>query len=90
MADYRDEMFEELSKIIEKTGSDDTNYDDKQKALDILEVLEALLAYTIYSTSIDEKTILTSCDESYSNIKEQALSILENNPIDLDQNKTTD
>lgn len=77
---HRDEMFDKVSKLIEETGKSDANYSDKEKALDILSVLEGLLAYTIYTTCINSETVRDSCEESYINIKRQALHMMENSP----------
>ncbi|MCX7116609.1 MAG: hypothetical protein NTW94_01620 [Legionellales bacterium] len=75
-------MFEEISQIIEKTGADDAGYVAEKKALDIFAVLESLLAYTIYATSVSPETIRDSAEESYVNIKRQALHMLKENPIE--------
>lgn len=75
---YRDQMFDALSIAIENTGKDDPSYDNHQKALDILSVLENLLAYTIYSTCDSADTVRDSCEESHVNIKKMALRMMEN------------
>ena len=77
---YADTMFAEISNIIETTGKDDPEYTNKTKALDILNVLEGLLAYTIYSTCYTTDEIRDSAEETYFNIKKQALAILRKHP----------
>ena len=77
--DYREKMLNQLSEIIEKMGSDDKGYDNIKKSLDILEVLEVLLAYTIYNTSNSMDTIRDSSEESYFNIKRRALAYYHKN-----------
>lgn len=72
---YRDQMFETISQVIEKAGGEDSDYDNYRKAQDILEVLESLLAYAIYNTCVSPETIRDSCEESYVNIKKRALSM---------------
>ena len=74
---YRDQMFDAISNIIEVTGRDDANYDNHQKARDILEMLESLLAYAIYNTCISPETIRDSCEESYVSIKKRALMMFD-------------
>jgi len=74
--DYREEMFNNLADVIENTGKDDKGYDGLDKARDILEVLESLLAFAIYNTSISEETIKQSAEESHTNIREGALDML--------------
>ncbi|STX27778.1 Uncharacterised protein [Legionella beliardensis] len=74
---YKDKMFDGISKYIEETGSHDEHYTNEAKARDILEVLEALLAYTIYTTCVSKETVRDSCEESYFNIKRQALALME-------------
>jgi hypothetical protein len=75
---YRDEMFDTLANAIENVGKSDESYDNYLKALDILEVLESLLAYTIYNTCDSPETIRDACEESYINIKKRALLMFEN------------
>jgi hypothetical protein len=61
-----------------KTGEEprnDSNYDNYQKARDILDMLEGLLAYAIYNTCISPETIRDSAEESYVNIKRRALEM---------------
>ncbi|WP_196214903.1 hypothetical protein [Piscirickettsia salmonis] len=77
--DYRELMFDGLSQLIEDLGKEDVDYDDYQKSEDILEVLEGLLAYGIYNTSIDAETIRDSCEESYVHIKRKALMMYRRN-----------
>lgn len=73
---YREEMLAKIADIIEKTGEDDDAYVDKDKALDILMVLEGLLGYTIYTTCIDAGEIRDACEESHISIKRRALQLL--------------
>jgi hypothetical protein len=74
---HKDQMFDTISKCIEETGKNDPNYTNEAKARDILEVLEALLSYTIYTTCISKETIRDSCEESYINIKRHALALMD-------------
>ena len=80
--DYEKDMFDGISKIIEETGAGDEAYSNEDKALDILGVLESLLAYTIYTTCISPETIRDSAEQSYVNIKRQALQMLQDHPIE--------
>ena len=73
---YREEMFDKISKIIEETGSNDATYDSYKKAQDVLDVLEGLLSYAIYTTSISPETVRDSCEQSYVNIKKNALKMI--------------
>jgi hypothetical protein len=73
---YKDEMFEKMSQVIEEIGKDDESYDNYKKSTDVLEALEGLLSYAIYSTSIDSTTVRDSCEESYMNIKRTALRMM--------------
>lgn len=81
-ASQADKLFEVLSQTIENHGKDDNEYDDKKKALDILNVLESLLSYTIYTTCLTSDNVRDSCEESFINIKRQALDMLKKNPPD--------
>ncbi|STX51588.1 Uncharacterised protein [Legionella busanensis] len=74
---YKDQLFDDISRCIEDVGSQDEQYNNEDKARDILEVLEALLAYTIYTTCISKDTVRDSCEESYFNIKRQALVLMD-------------
>ena len=80
--DYQRQMFDTIAKILEETGSEDKTYSNEEKALDILNVLESLLAYSIYNTCISAETIRDSAEESYVNIKKRALRMLKDHPID--------
>lgn len=73
---YKEELFNTLADAIENIGKDDPTYSETQKALDILDVLESLLAYTVYSTSVSIETVRTSAEESYMNIKKRALDMM--------------
>lgn len=73
---YREDMLAQIADIIEKTGQDDESYVAKDKALDILLVLESLLGYTIYTTCLDAGEVRDACEESYVNIKRRALQLL--------------
>ena len=77
---HSDELFEALSNTIENIGKDDPNYDDEKKAVDILNVLESLLAYTIYTTCLTTDHVRDSAEESYINIKRQALEMMKKYP----------
>ncbi len=77
---YADQMFAELSTVIENIGKTDQEYTPQNKAVDILNVLESLLAYTIYTTSYTTEDVWESSEESYFSIKKQALAILRKNP----------
>ncbi len=79
--DYERQMFDSISKIIETSGVGDSTYTAEKKAVDIFAVLESLLAYTIYTTCVNSETIRDSAEESYINIKRQALHMLKENPI---------
>lgn len=72
---HREAMFDALSQAIENTGKGDKEYTDYDKALDILDVLESLLAYTIFSTCVTTDQIRDSSEESYMTIKKRALQI---------------
>lgn len=77
---YADEMFAKISQVIEETGQKDPDYDDTKKANDIFNVLESLLAYTVYTTCVTKEHVEESTQMCYDNIKAQALEILEKNP----------
>lgn len=77
---YKTQMFDEVSKIIEATGQGDSNYSAEEKAMDIFVVLESLLAYTIYTTCISAESVRDSAEESYINIKRQALEMMRQTP----------
>ena len=74
---YREQMFDTLANAIENTGKSDESYDNYLKALDILDVLEGLLAYTIYNTCDNAETIRLACEESAANITMRALKMFE-------------
>ena len=80
--DYEKHMFEEVSRVIEGIGAGDSAYTPEEKALDIFSVLESLLAYTIYTTCISPETVRDSAEESYVNIKKQALHMLREIPVE--------
>jgi hypothetical protein len=82
--DYAQEMVENISKIIEQTGENDKDYTVEKKALDIMRVLEHVLAYTLYTTCDDSDSIRDSAEQSYLNIRGQALRILNENPRDTE------
>jgi hypothetical protein len=77
---YADQMFTELSKIIEHVGKDDEEYTNQKKAVDVLNVLESLLAYTIYTTCYTTEDVRDAAEDSYISIKRQALAIIRKNP----------
>lgn len=74
---YREQMFNGLVKVLESIGKDDKPYDQSQKAKDMLEVLELVLASTITATSADRESVRESCEESYFNIRKIALTLYE-------------
>lgn len=80
--DYGLEMFDKISEVLDGIGAGDESYTDEDRALDILNVLETHLAFTIYSTCISKETINESAKESYDNIKSRALEMLKDNPIE--------
>jgi len=77
-SEYRDKLLNQLTEIIENLGANDKDYDDTQKSLDILDVLELLLGYTIHTTCNSIDTIRDSSEESYFNIKRRALTFYRN------------
>ena len=77
---YADQMFTELSNVIENIGKNDKEYTNEKKAVDILNVLESLLAYTIYTTCNTTEEVRDSSEESYFSIKTQALAMMRKNP----------
>lgn len=79
---YREQLFDALAREIENSGKQDASYTNQQKALDILEVLEDLLAYTIFNLCDNKDTIRDASEESYMNIKQRALLMFENNRPD--------
>lgn len=74
---YRDQLFDTLANTIENAGKGDASYDNYTKALDIMDVLEALLAYTISTTANSPESIHAACEESYENIKKRAFMMFE-------------
>ena len=70
---YREQMLEQISEILEKVGGDDEKYNNAMKSLDIIETLEILLAYTIFGTTNSTEGIRDSAEESYFNIKRRAV-----------------
>ncbi len=77
---HADQMFKEISNLIENIGKNDQEYTNHKKAIDILNVLEGLLAYTIYTTCYTAEEVRDAAEESYFSIKKQALAILKKNP----------
>ena len=77
---HADKMFTELSNVIENVGKNDPEYTNQKKAIDILNVLESLLAYTIYTTCYTTEEIRDASEDSYFSIKKQALAIIRKNP----------
>ncbi len=77
---YADQMFTELSNVIENVGKNDKEYTNQNKAVDILNILESLLAYTIYTTCNTTEEVRDASEESYFSIKKQALAIIRANP----------
>ena len=78
--DYAEMMFTEISKLIENTGKGDAEYTDKAKAIDILNVLESLLSYTIYTTCLTTDDVRDASEDSYMSIKKQAIDMIRKNP----------
>ena len=76
---YRETMLRQMADIIELTGKENESYTNEQKALDILEVLEGLLGYTIFTVCNDAGEIRDACEESFVNIKRRALKLLPEN-----------
>jgi hypothetical protein len=74
---YQSQMLDAVSEILETTGKSDPAYSNEQKALDIFHVLESLLSYTIFTVCLTSDQIRDTCEESYLNIKRNALAILE-------------
>ena len=79
--DHAKDMFEDIANLIENAGKDDETYDAKQKLQDIFDVLESLLAYTIYTACITADNVRDCSEESYVNIKKKALKMLEDHPV---------
>lgn len=77
---HADQMFTDLSNIIEHAGENDQDYTNQKKAIDILNVLESLLAYTIYTTCNTTEEVRDAAEETYFSIKSQALAIMRKNP----------
>jgi hypothetical protein len=78
--DYPEFMFSQISKLIENTGKGDAEYTAKTKVIDILNVLESLLAYTIYTTCLTTEDVREASEDSYVSIKKQAVAMLRKNP----------
>lgn len=78
--DYADQMFTKLSNVIEDIGKGDAEYTNQRKVIDILNVLESLLAYTIYTTCYTAEEVRDASEDSYFSIKKQALAIMRKNP----------
>jgi hypothetical protein len=72
---YREEMLSKIAEIIEATGQNDDSYHDKEKALDIMVVLEGLLGYTLFTICQDADEIRDAAEESYISIKRRALQL---------------
>ena len=62
--------------MIEESGNGDESYDDMRKATDIMDILENLLAYIIYTMCVSTDHVRDTCEESYMNIKHQALKMM--------------
>ena len=73
---HRAKMFDAISHIIEEAGKDDPAYDNFQKAADVLEILESLSAYTLFTICQTTDQVRDVCEESYMNMKRQALRLM--------------
>ncbi len=76
--DYKEIMLNNIADVLDKIGTDDSEYTDKQKTIDSLEVLEYLLAYGIANACIDRETIRDACDDVAASIKKLALIFEQN------------
>jgi hypothetical protein len=81
-ADHAKNMFESIAVLIEETGKDDKDYNAKNKLLDIFDVLESLLAYTIFTACITPENVRDCAEESFVNIKKKALKMLNDHPVE--------
>lgn len=81
---YQDDLFSKMSQFIDSFGIQDVNYSPQQRTEDILNVLEDLLAITIFSISIDRETVRDASEASYVNIKNKALYLMQQ---ELENNK---
>ena len=70
----------DISNVIENSGKNDPEYSNEKKAVDILNVLESLLAYTINTTCLTTNDVRDAAEDSYFSIKKQALAIIRKNP----------
>lgn len=85
--DHAKHMFESIAMVIEESGKDDKNYNAKNKLLDIFDVLESLLAYTIFTACITPENVKDCAEESFVNIKKKALKMLEDHPVEEEPKK---
>ena len=76
---YKDLLLKQISKSIELFGMTDKEYSDERKLLDVLDVLESILAYSLCNISIDIPSIRDASEESYVNIKRKAILYYKNN-----------
>lgn len=71
---YKENMFQVIAELFEKTGADNPQYSTNQKATDILEVLSTLLAYTLYNACPSSETIRDASEATYFQVKQMALA----------------
>ena len=74
---YREQMFNGILQVLDSTGKGDKPYDDTQKTIDMLEILELTLASTISAIAPDREAIREACDEAAFHIKKIALDLFE-------------
>ncbi|OGV27214.1 MAG: hypothetical protein A3F18_07320 [Legionellales bacterium RIFCSPHIGHO2_12_FULL_37_14] len=79
---YALDMFDKIATIIEDTGHGDKSYAARDKIIDVLDVLENLLAYTIYSASVTQADVKSCVKESFKNVETKALKILKDHPAE--------
>ena len=75
---YRKQLLKEMSEAIESLGKEDDNYSPKEKAIDILNVLEGLLGFAICTTCNTTDQIRDASELSFVRIKKRALLMHEN------------
>ena len=71
---YKEKMYTVIAELFEKTGANNPDYSETQKATDILEVLSTLMAFTIYNSCPNSETIRDSCEAAYFHVKQMALA----------------
>jgi hypothetical protein len=80
---YREQMFNGILKVLETTGKGDQPYDDTQKTIDILEILELTLASTLIAIAPDKDSVRDACDEAAFHIKKIAINLYEQEQTEL-------